>query len=70
VTDLLDIHQAAELLGLSPETLYGYRYRQYLAPPGFPIGFKVGGRVKWHRADLDAWIDKQRSGQANGQPSR
>lgn len=67
MADLLNVYQAAELLGLSPETLYGYRYRTYLAPPGFPLGFKVGGRVRWDRRDLEAWIERQRSGQGNGQ---
>lgn len=65
---LLSVRQAAELLGLSPETLYGYRYRAYLRPPGFPAGFKVGGRVKWYQRDLEAWLDQQRDGQANGHP--
>jgi predicted DNA-binding transcriptional regulator AlpA len=65
---LLSVRQAADLLGLSPETLQGWRYRSYLRPAGFPLGFKVGGRVRWSQRDLQAWIDQQRGTQGNGHP--
>lgn len=70
MSDLLDVRQAAELLGVSPDTIYGWRHRSYLRPPGFPEGFRVGGRVRWHRRDLEAWIERQRSGQGNGRQQR
>lgn len=32
---------------------------------GFPQPFRIGRRHTWHRADVDAWLDKQRE-RANG----
>jgi predicted DNA-binding transcriptional regulator AlpA len=63
---LLSVREAAELLGLSHETLYGYRHHAYRRPAGFPLGFKLGGRLKWSQRELLAWVDKQRETQGNG----
>lgn len=54
-TQLLSQQQAAEILGVSPRTLEGWRYRG--APePGLPF-VKIGGAVRYRRRDLDAFIE-------------
>lgn len=50
---LLTPAQLAEHLGVSVATIYQWRYRSE-GPPGF----KVGGRVRYRRSDVDAWLDE------------
>ncbi|MFF8997485.1 helix-turn-helix transcriptional regulator [Streptomyces achromogenes] len=47
---------AAEYLGLSPQTLYVWRHRRQ-GPPSFRMGPR--GRVMYRRETLDAWIRDQ-----------
>lgn len=54
--------EAANYIGLSPSTLEKYRIRG-----GGPRFVHLGGRaVGYDVADLDAWIDLQRSRDATG----
>jgi excisionase family DNA binding protein len=48
---VMDIREASDYLGISPDTLYKY------ASSGFVPGFKLGNRWRFKRALLDAWMD-------------
>lgn len=52
--DLLTPDEVAELLRTSPGTLRYWRHVG-IGPPSF----KLGRRVKYRRADLEAWVDAQ-----------
>ncbi|MER6331399.1 helix-turn-helix domain-containing protein [Streptomyces sp. NPDC001034] len=52
----LNVKDAAEYLGLSPQTLYVWRHRRQ-GPPSFRMGPR--GRVMYRREALDVWICKQ-----------
>ena len=53
--ELLDNEPAAEYLGVQPHTLEIWRCTgRYRIPY-----IKVGRRVKYRRADLDAWLDSR-----------
>ena len=51
VREVLDIRQAADYLGISPDTLYKY------ASDGFVPAFKLGNRWRFKRSRLDEWMD-------------
>jgi excisionase family DNA binding protein len=51
--EVLDIHQAAEYLGVSEDTLY--RYAQGHVVPAF----RLGNRWRFKRSFLDAWMAEQ-----------
>ena len=61
---------AAAFLGLAPTTLHGYRYRPHLRPPGFPIGVRIGGALRWDMRDLEKWLEAQKRTQDNGVRAR
>jgi len=50
---LLTTAETAELLGISKSSLYGLRYVGE-APPAV----KVGSRLRWRRADVEAWMEQ------------
>ncbi|GGN51676.1 hypothetical protein GCM10012285_42020 [Streptomyces kronopolitis] len=50
----LNLPQAAEYLGLSPNTLYVWRHRRQ-GPPSF----RMGRRVMYRIAALDEWVRVQ-----------
>ena len=52
---LLDIHQLAELLGVSEWTLYEWRNRRQ-GPPAI----KVGRLLRWRLTDVETWLDQRR----------
>ena len=52
---LLDTDRAAESLGISKQTLAIWRIKGY-----GPAHIKMGSRVLYSPADLDAWIDANR----------
>ncbi|WP_079193928.1 helix-turn-helix transcriptional regulator [Streptomyces sp. CB02923] len=52
----LNLKEAAEYLGLSPNTLYVWRHRRQ-GPPSFRMG--AGGRVMYRLEALDAWVREQ-----------
>ena len=51
----LSTREAADYLGLSPRTLDRYR-----VSGGGPVFHRFGGRVRYLRADLDAWAATRR----------
>ena len=53
VREVMDIRQASEYLGISPDTLYKY------ASEGFVPAFKLGNRWRFKRSRLDEWMDRQ-----------
>jgi excisionase family DNA binding protein len=53
VREVMDIRQASEYLGISPDTLYKY------ASDGFVPAFKLGNRWRFKRSRLDEWMDRQ-----------
>ena len=53
VREVLDIRQASDYLGISPDTLYKY------ASEGFVPAFKLGNRWRFKRSRLDEWMDLQ-----------
>jgi len=54
----LTTEQAAEYLKLSVHTLNSYRSRKYDAHRCPPFR-KVGGRILYPKAEVDAWVEKQ-----------
>ena len=51
--EVMDIRQASEYLGISPDTLYKY------ASDGFIPAFKLGNRWRFRRSRLEEWMDRQ-----------
>jgi excisionase family DNA binding protein len=49
----MDIRQASEYLGISPDTLYKY------ASEGTIPAFKLGNRWRFKRSLMDGWMDDQ-----------
>ena len=53
IREVMDIRQASDYLGISPDTLYKY------AAEGFVPAFKLGNRWRFKRSRLDEWMDRQ-----------
>lgn len=51
--EVLDIRQAAEYLGISPDSLYKY------AAESFIPAFKLGNRWRFKRSLLEDWMEQQ-----------
>jgi excisionase family DNA binding protein len=67
VREVMDIRQASDYLGISPDTLYKY------ASEGFVPAFKLGNRWRFKRSRLDEWMDRQsdlHAGSAESQPEQ
>ncbi len=60
VREVMDIRQASDYLGISPDTLYKY------ASEGFVPAFKLGNRWRFKRSRLDEWMDRQSDIQGGG----
>jgi excisionase family DNA binding protein len=60
VREVMDIRQASDYLGISPDTLYKY------ASEGFVPAFKLGNRWRFKRSRLDEWMDRQSEMQSGG----
>jgi excisionase family DNA binding protein len=58
VREVMDIRQASDYLGISPDTLYKY------ASEGSVPAFKLGNRWRFKRSRLDEWMDRQSDLQA------
>jgi len=58
VREVMDIRQASDYLGISPDTLYKY------ASEAFVPAFKLGNRWRFKRSRLDDWMDHQSDIQA------
>ena len=54
--EVMNIRQASEYLGVSPDTLY-----KYLSENKIPA-FKLGNRWKFKKALLDRWMESKSSG--------
>jgi excisionase family DNA binding protein len=61
IREVMDIRQASDYLGISPDTLYKY------ASEAFVPAFKLGNRWRFKRSRLDEWMDRQ-SDQMTAQP--
>jgi excisionase family DNA binding protein len=51
--EVMDIRQASDYLGISPDTLYKY------ASEAFIPAFKLGNRWRFRKSRLDEWMDRQ-----------
>lgn len=52
IKDLLEVKEVADVLGISPSSVYVYRHRY----PDFPAPVRQGGRcLMWHRSDITRW---------------
>jgi excisionase family DNA binding protein len=58
IREVMDIRQAADYLGISPDTLYKY------ASESFIPAFKLGNRWRFKKSRLDEWMDQQSGVQA------
>jgi excisionase family DNA binding protein len=56
LADLLTPDETAELLRVPVQLLYRWRYERR-GPPSF----KIGRYVRYRRAEVEAWIDRQAS---------
>jgi excisionase family DNA binding protein len=60
--EVMDIRQASDYLGISPDSLYKY------ASEGFIPAFKLGNRWRFRRSRLDEWMDRQSGVTEQAQP--
>ena len=51
--EVMNIRQASQYLGVSPDTLY-----KYVSEEKIP-GFKLGNRWKFKKSILDSWMENQ-----------
>jgi len=58
--ELWTTKQAADFIKIEPETLTGWRRREY-GPRGFP----VGRELRWWEADVRAWVAEQEANVTN-----
>lgn len=50
---MIDTNEAAEMIGIKPETLRQWRYEQREDQPVF---HKIGRKVAYRKADVERWI--------------
>ena len=51
VREVMNIKEASEYLGVSPDTLYKYVYEEKIP------AFKLGNRWKFKKSKLDQWME-------------
>lgn len=51
--EVMNIRQASQYLGVSPDTLYKYVYEEKIP------AFKLGNRWKFKKTILDAWMEQK-----------
>ncbi len=51
--EVMNVKEASEYLGISPDTLYRYVYQDKIP------AFKLGNRWKFKRTILDRWIERK-----------
>jgi excisionase family DNA binding protein len=61
--EVMNIRQASEYLGVSPDTLY-----KYVGENQIPA-FKLGNRWRFKKSKLDEWMEEQ-SSEAEGRAKR
>lgn len=62
-SELLSVAQLAELLGITPASVYGMRSTRR-----GPVAMKVGRRLLFRRADVEAWLSERRDPDAEPAP--
>ena len=63
IREVMDIRQASNYLGISPDTLYKY------ASEAFIPAFKLGNRWRFKKSRLDEWMDQQSGVSAQPEPA-
>jgi excisionase family DNA binding protein len=63
IREVMDIRQASDYLGISPDTLYKY------ASESFIPAFKLGNRWRFKKSRLDEWMDRQSGVSALPEPA-
>ena len=63
IREVMDIRQASDYLGISPDTLYKY------ASEAFIPAFKLGNRWRFKKSRLDEWMDRQSGVAAQPEPA-
>jgi excisionase family DNA binding protein len=63
IREVMDIRQASDYLGISPDSLYKY------ASESFIPAFKLGNRWRFKRSRLDEWMDQQSGVAAQAEPA-
>jgi len=61
--EVMNIRQASQYLGVSPDTLYKYVGEQKIP------AFKLGNRWRFKKSRLDQWME-EKSSQIEAQPKR
>jgi hypothetical protein len=51
----LSTEEAADYLGVAPNTLRTWRFRSKVEPVG-PPSYAIGASIRYRVADLDAWV--------------
>ncbi len=51
--EVMNIRQASQYLGVSPDTLYKYVYEERIP------AFKLGNRWKFKKTILDSWMERK-----------
>jgi excisionase family DNA binding protein len=59
--EVMNVRQASQYLGISPDTLY-----KYVAEERIPA-FKLGNRWRFKKTTLDRWMEKQSAVKAGGE---
>lgn len=54
---LLDLAEAAGLLGFSYSTIRHWTYERNRTPPGWPAPVRIGRSVRYRRQDLERFIE-------------
>ena len=63
--EVMNIRQASQYLGVSPDTLYKYVYEEKIP------AFKLGNRWKFKKTILDSWMErKSMVGEGRGNKER
>ena len=60
---LLTARQVADVLGFAPGTIVDW------AEAGKIPSFRIGGRLRFHPRDLEAWLEKKRTGAGGEAPT-
>jgi excisionase family DNA binding protein len=61
VDRLLTVKEVADYLAVPPATIYGWRHRGV-----GPLGFRVGRHVRFRWADVERWVETQRTASKSG----
>lgn len=62
---LLNFEEVARLIVFRQATIENWAYRRSPAPLGFPAPVKVGRLLRYKRSDIEGWIDKLGTSEAN-----